>query len=173
MTSRHADKGKQPSAEHAGVLDRPESLPRSGAILGIDPGSRNLGIAVSDPDRRVASPLGRLRRRSLRVLVEDLRPIIRSRSVSALIVGLPRNLSGEEGPSAQSARALAGNLARALALPVALWDERLSTAAAERALLEDGVRRQRRSQLVDSVAAAYILQGALDRIAGAEDESRT
>ena len=150
------------------VLEGPEALPGSGAVLGIDPGARSLGIAVSDPDRRVASPLGRLRRGSLAELVAGLAPILESRRVDALVVGLPRTLAGGEGPSAQSARALARNLARELRLPVALWDERLSTAAAERALLADDVSRRRRAQLVDGVAAAFILQGALDRMAATE-----
>ena len=156
-----------PRLPGARVLEHPEELGGEGAVIGLDPGARNVGVAVSDPGRRVASPIGRIRRRSLRELADGLRPIVESRRAGAIIVGLPRNLSGTEGPSAQSARAMARNLAETLGLPVALWDERLSTAAAERVLLEDDVSRRRRAQLVDGVAAAFILQGALDRIAGA------
>ena len=150
----------------AEVLENPEELGGEGAVIGLDPGARSVGVAVSDPSRMVASPIGRIRRESLRGLADGLRKIIESRNAGAIIVGLPRNLSGAEGPSAQSARSIARNLAKTLGLPVALWDERLSTAAAERALLEDDVSRRRRSQLIDGVAAAFILQGALDRMSG-------
>ncbi len=157
-----------PAPSAVTVFERPEELGGAGAVIGIDPGSKRVGVAVSDPERRVASPIGFLRRKSLKALVDALRPIARSRRAGAIVVGLPRRLSGDDGPEAQSARALARNLSRELALPVALWDERLSTAAAERALLEDDVSRRRRGKLVDGVAAAYILQGALDRMAYAE-----
>ena len=155
------------------VLESPEEIPGTGVVIGIDPGARSVGVAVSDPERRVASPIGRIRRRTFRELADNLRPIIVSRRATAIIVGLPRLLSGKEGASAQSARAVARNLARELQLPVALWDERLSTAAAEKALLEDDVGRRRRRKLVDGVAAAFILQGALDRMSGADGKCRS
>ena len=161
-----------PRRARSTVLEHPEKLGGKGTIIGLDPGARNVGVAVSDPGRTVASPIGRIRRGSLRELADGLRPIIESRNADAIIVGLPRNLSGTEGPSAQSARAMARNLAETLGLPVALWDERLSTAAAERVLLEDDVSRRRRARLVDGVAAAFILQGALDRMSCADERDR-
>jgi len=146
------------------VADSPEDLPDAGPLLGIDPGRKTLGVAISDPERRVAIPLPEIRRGSLRALTAQLRPLVASRSVAALVVGLPRHLSGAEGRSAQSARALACNLSRELELPAALWDERLSTAAAERPTPIARKRRGRTARPMDSVAASFILQGALNRL---------
>lgn len=133
-------------------------------VLGIDPGEKHIGIALSDLSRTVASPLKTLPRGRFADLVASLRELAVAENVGAVVVGLPRNMDGSEGPAAQSARALAVNLERELGLPVALWDERLSTAAVTRALLEADVSRKRRGEVVDKMAAAYILQGALDRM---------
>ena len=133
-------------------------------LLGIDPGEKTLGLALSDISRTVATPLKAVRRGRLADLVALLRELTAAENVGALVVGLPRNMDGSEGPAAQSARALAANLERELGLPVSLWDERLSTAAVTRTLLEADTSRKRRAEVVDKLAAAYILQGALDRI---------
>ena len=133
-------------------------------LLGIDPGEKTLGLALSDISRAVATPLKAVRRGKLADLVASLRELAAAENVGAVVVGLPRNMDGSEGPAAQSARALAVNLERELGLPVALWDERLSTAAVTRTLLEADTSRKRRGAVVDKLAAAYILQGALDRI---------
>lgn len=154
------------SGSHAGLLmDSVDDLAGSGPLLGVDPGRRRVGVAVSDPQRRVATPLAVLERGRLRDLVAKLRALADSRGAVAVVVGDPLHLSGRAGPSAQSARALARSLAQELGLPVALWDERLSTAAVERQMAPAGGRGKRIRQDVDSHAAAYILQGALDRLA--------
>jgi len=133
-------------------------------LLGIDPGEKTLGLALSDPSRTVATPLRTLARTTLRATVEELTELARTENLGGIVVGLPVNMDGSEGPSAQSARALAANLERELRLPTALWDERLSTTAVTRTLLEADASRKRRTEVVDKMAAAYILQGALDRI---------
>lgn len=150
----------------AGLLvDSVDDLAGSGPLLGVDSGRKRVGVAVSDPQRRVATPLAVLKRGRLRDLVAELRALADSRGAVAIIVGDPLHLSGRAGPSAQSARALARSLAQELGMPVALWDERLSTAAVERQMDQTGGRGKRVRQEVDSHAAAYILQGALDRLA--------
>lgn len=140
-------------------------LPRGGALMGLDPGTRTIGVAVSDGLRMTATALTTIRRRKFAQDAEALAGIARERSIAAVVVGLPRNMDGSEGPRAQSARAFAGNIADRLGVPVALWDERLSTAAAERTLLEADASRRRRAEVIDSLAAQHILQGALDRLA--------
>lgn len=138
---------------------------RPGPLMGLDPGTKTIGVAVSDSLRMTATALETVRRTKFARDVERLAGIAVGRGVVGLVVGLPRNMDGSEGPRAQSARAFARNVAEALALPVALWDERLTTMAAERMLLEADSSRRRRSEVIDKVAAAYILQGALDRLA--------
>lgn len=140
-------------------------LPREGALLGLDLGEKTIGVALSDRRRSVATPLETLRRAKFTVDAERLLGIAAKREAAGLVLGLPLNLDGSEGPRAQSTRAFARNLARLTGLPIAFWDERLSTVAAERALIEADTSRARRRELIDHVAAAYILQGALDRLA--------
>nr|WP_184009881.1 Holliday junction resolvase RuvX [Rubricella aquisinus] len=135
-----------------------------GALAGIDLGTKTVGIAVSDGLRSVATPVETLRRGKFSKDSEDLRTLFGNRGVVGVVMGLPMNMDGSEGPRAQSARAYARNIARVLSLPVALWDERLSTVAAERALLDADMSRAKRAVLIDHVAASYILQGVLDRL---------
>lgn len=139
----------------------------AGPVAGLDLGTKTIGVAVSDGLRLVASPLKVIRRTKFGQDAAALATALASRGVAGLIVGLPRNMDGSEGPRAQSTRAFARNLAGHAAFaarPIAFWDERLSTVAAERALLEADTSRRRRAQVVDAVAAGYILQGALDRL---------
>lgn len=151
--------------EPAGCLaDSVMDLPGDGPLLGIDPGRRRVGVAVSDPQRRVAAPLAVLHRGRLGDLMDHLRSLAESRGVVAVVVGDPLHMSGQAGPSAQSARSLARSIAQHLGLPVALWDERLSTAAVERQMAPSGGHGKRMRKEVDSHAATYILQGALDRL---------
>ena len=134
------------------------------ALMGLDLGTKTIGVAVSDRLRGVASPLETIRRRKFTLDAARVLEIAAGREIGGMVLGLPRNMDGSEGPRAQSARAFARNLRGLTDLPLAFWDERLSTVAAERALLEADASRRRRAQIIDSVAAAYILQGALDRL---------
>ena len=133
-------------------------------LMGLDLGTKTIGVAVSDLSRTIATARTTLRRTKLSRDIEALRAMIAAEEVGGIVVGLPVNMDGSEGPRAQSARDTAANLAKALALPVALWDERWSTVAAERAMLDADLSRRKRARKVDQVAAAYILQGALDRL---------
>ena len=133
-------------------------------LMGLDLGTKTIGVAVSDLSRTIATARTTLRRTKLSRDIEALRALIEGEGVGGIVVGLPVNMDGSEGPRAQSARDTAANLARALALPVAFWDERWSTIAAERAMLDADLSRRKRARKVDQVAAAYILQGALDRL---------
>lgn len=143
----------------------PPLLPATAAIGGIDLGTKTIGVAVSDLGRRMASPLKLIERRKFTIDVELLMAALAERSAAALIVGLPLNMDGSEGPRAQATRAFVRNLLPKIELPVAFWDERLSTVAVTRTLLEADTSRKRRAELVDKMAAAFILQGALDRLA--------
>jgi len=140
-------------------------LPASGAVIGLDLGEKTVGLAVSDLRRSVATPLHTLRRVKFTLDAGAIMELVRNRSAVGVILGLPRNMDGSEGPRAQSTRAFARNLLALLPLPLCFWDERLSTVAAERALLEADTSRKRRREVIDAVAAGYILQGALDRLA--------
>lgn len=140
------------------------ALPRAGAIAGLDLGTKTIGVAVSDGLRQVASPLTVIRRTKFTADATALLQIAADRGLAGLVLGLPLNMDGTEGPRAQSTRAFARNLERLTPLPLAFWDERLSTVAAERALLETDTSRRRRAEVIDQVAAGYILQGALDRL---------
>ncbi len=133
--------------------------------MGLDLGTVTIGLAVSDTSRRVASPLRTLRRTKFTADAAEVLALATARAIGGLVIGLPRNMDGSEGPRAQATRAFARNLARLTPLPIAFWDERLSTVAAERALLEADTSRKRRAEVIDHVAAAYILQGLLDRLA--------
>ena len=147
------------------IEDLAAALPRTGALAGLDLGTKTIGVAVSDGLRRVASPLTVIRRAKFTLDAAALLKIAGDRGLAGLILGLPRNMDGTEGPRAQSTRAFARNLERMTPLPIAFWDERLSTVAAERALLEADTSRARRAQVIDHVAAGFILQGFLDRLA--------
>ncbi|MCV2889597.1 Holliday junction resolvase RuvX [Ruegeria aquimaris] len=146
------------------IRDFAAALPAFGALAGLDLGDRTIGVAVSDTMRGVASPLETIRRRKFSLDAADLLTIVQKRQIAGLVLGLPRNMDGSEGPRCQSTRAFARNLSRLTELPITFWDERLSTVAAEKALLEADTTRKRRSEVIDHVAAGYILQGALDRL---------
>lgn len=135
-------------------------------LLGLDLGTKTIGLALSDIGWMIASPLETIRRKKFSLDAEKLANICTEHAVAALILGLPRNLDGSEGPRAQSTRAFARNLSRLHPQPILLWDERLTTAAAERVLLEADTSRARRAEVVDKLAATLILQGALDRFRG-------
>jgi len=140
------------------------SLPPNRAICGLDLGDKTIGVAVSDLRRMVATPSETIRRVKFTEDAARLLDILRQREVHGIILGLPLNMDGTTGPRVQSTQAFARNLARLTDLPIAFWDERLSTVAAERALLEADTSRKRRKEVIDAVAAGYILQGALDRM---------
>ncbi len=127
-------------------------------------GEKTIGVALSDTLRTIASPRETLRRGKFSADAAALERIIAEEGIGGLVVGLPLNMDGSSGPAAQSARAFARNFAARATLPILLWDERLSTAAVTRTLIEADASRARRSELVDKMAAAYILQGALDRL---------
>lgn len=134
------------------------------ALAGLDLGEKTIGVAVSDSSLSVATPLETIRRKKFGVDAARLLDIAGARDLGGLVLGLPRNMDGSEGPRCQSTRAFARNLTTLTNLPITFWDERLSTVAAERALLEADTSRKRRAEVIDHVAAGYILQGALDRI---------
>lgn len=137
-----------------------------GPLMGVDLGTRTIGLAVCDAGRRIATPLTVIRRTRFAADAAELVRQIAANGSVALVVGLPINMDGSEGPRAQATRAFIRNLGGVTDLPVAVWDERLSTAAVTRTLLEADASRQRRAAVVDKMAAAYILQGAIDRLAG-------
>lgn len=134
------------------------------ALMGLDLGEKTVGVAVSDRMRGVASPLETVRRKKFTLDSARLMEIVTDREIGGILLGLPKNMDGTEGPRCQSTRAFARNLSRLTELPIGFWDERLSTVAAEKALLEADTTRKRRGQVIDHVAAGYILQGALDRL---------
>jgi len=139
-------------------------LPRGAPLLGLDIGERTIGVAASDVGWMVASALETIARGRVKADAESLARLARSRGAGGLVIGLPLNMDGSEGPRCQSVRQVAANLDAVLGLPYAFWDERLSTVAVERALIEADTSRARRGQVIDKLAAAYILQGALDRL---------
>lgn len=147
------------------LLDLPAACPPDTPWMGLDLGEKTIGVAVSDATRMIASPLELIRKSKFTHEAEQLFKLMDHRKVSALVVGLPVNMDGTEGPRAQSCRAFARNLERLRPVNVAFWDERLSTSAVERFLIEDlDLNRKRRAGVVDRTAAAWILQGALDRV---------
>jgi putative Holliday junction resolvase len=145
--------------------DLARSLPPTGALMGLDLGTKTIGLAVSDLGRRIASPLAVIARKKFSSDANALLAYIEAHQPVALVLGLPVNMDGSEGPRAQATRAFARNISEKVDVPIAFWDERLSTAAVTRTLLEADTSRKRRGELVDKMAAAYILQGALDRLA--------
>ncbi|MFQ5535058.1 MAG: Holliday junction resolvase RuvX [Sphingomonadales bacterium] len=134
-------------------------------LLGLDPGAKTIGLALSDVTLTIASPLQTIRRTKFGQDAERLIALIKEHNVGGLVIGLPVNMDGSEGPRCQSARQFATNLLTKIELPIAFWDERLSTVAVTRTLLEADASRKRRGEVVDKMAASYILQGALDRLA--------
>ena len=140
------------------------ALPQIGALAGLDLGTVTIGVAVSDGFRSVATPIETIRRKKFGVDSDALLKITSARDIQGIVLGLPFNMDGTEGPRCQATRAFARNLAQKTDLPIGFWDERLSTVAAERALLEADTSRRRRAEVIDHVAASYILQGALDRL---------
>ena len=140
------------------------ALPERGAVCGLDLGTVTIGVAVSDTYRQIATPLLTIKRKKFSQDAQELEALIVKRSIVGIVLGLPVNMDGSEGPRAQSTRAFARNFARIHDLPIGFWDERLSTVAAERALLEADTSRKRRGDVIDHVAAGFILQGLLDRL---------
>src|SRR5271169_4648333 len=149
------------------LADTAALLPERGALIGLDLGAKTIGVAVCDPDRRVATPVETIMRKRFALDAERILALAAERRAAGVVLGLPINMDGSEGPRAQSTRAFARNLAKLTELPIALWDERLSTAAVERALIAANASRAKRKVVIDAHAAAYILQGALDRLAHA------
>ena len=148
----------------AGIEDFAAALPPNRAIAGLDLGDKTIGVALSDLRRQVATPLEVIRREKFTIDAGRLLALLEARGAAGIVLGLPLNMDGSTGPRVQATQAFARNLSRLTALPICYWDERLSTVAAERALLEADTSRKRRKEVIDQVAAGYILQGALDRI---------
>ena len=140
------------------------ALPPYRALAGLDLGTKTIGVAVSDGMRTVATPLETIKRRKFGQDAEALVALLTARDICGVVLGLPRNMDGSEGPRSQSTRAFARNFQARWDHPITFWDERLSTVAAEKALLEADTTRKRRAEVIDHVAASYILQGALDRL---------
>ena len=148
------------------ISELPEVLPTSARLLGLDLGSKSIGLAISDSLFQIASPLETIHRRKFTVDATALKQVIDKRDIGGLILGLPRNMDGSEGRRCQSTRQFAANLLKKFDIPIAFWDERLSTVAVERILIDEAdLSRQKRSNVIDKMAASYILQGALDRLA--------
>lgn len=147
------------------LLDLPAALGANIPLIGLDLGEKTIGVAVSDTSRTIASPLDLIRKTRFTNDVNALFELMESRGAAGIVIGLPVNMDGSEGPRCQSSRAFARNLLRLRDIPIAFWDERLSSAAVNRVLIGEGdVTRARRADLVDKLAAAWILQGALDRL---------
>jgi putative Holliday junction resolvase len=140
-----------------------DATPESGRLIGIDAGTKTLGLALSDVRRMIASPLETIRRTKFKADAERLLSLVAEHNVIGLVLGLPLNLDGSEGPRAQATRALARNLNKLSPLPILLWDERLTTAEAQRMLIDADQTRKRRAEVIDKLAATIILQSALDR----------
>ena len=141
------------------------ALPPTGKLLGLDLGTRTIGVAVSDAMRYSATPLETIARTKFTADAARIADLVRENGVAGIVLGLPLNMDGSEGPRAQSTRAFARNLSRTIDVPIAFWDERLSTSAVNRMMIaEANMRRDRRAAVVDKLAASYILQGALERL---------
>ena len=146
------------------LADLAPLLSPRGALIGLDLGTKTIGVATSDPDRRLATGVETIARKTFSADAKRLMELAAERKAAGYVLGLPINMDGSEGPRAQATRAFARNLARLTELPIGLWDERLSTAAVERDLIAADVSRKKRAAVIDQHAAAYILQGALDRL---------
>ncbi len=149
------------------LIDAAALLPPRGGLIGLDLGTKTIGVATSDPDRRLATAVETIARKAFSADAARILALAAERKAAGLVLGLPVNMDGSEGPRAQSTRAFARNLTRLTELPIALWDERLSTAAVERDLIAADASRARRKAVIDQHAAVFILQGALDRLAHA------
>jgi putative holliday junction resolvase len=149
----------------ATVEDFLSALPPNRAIAGLDLGDKTIGVALSDLRRQVATPIEVIRREKFTLDAGKLLALLETRGAFGIVLGLPLNMDGSSGPRVQATQAFARNLEKLTTLPICYWDERLSTVAAERALLEADTSRKRRKEVIDQVAAGYILQGALDRMA--------
>jgi putative holliday junction resolvase len=147
------------------LIEATPLLPPRGALIGLDLGTKTIGVAASDPDRRVAAPVETVARKRFTDDAQRLIALAAERRAVGFVLGLPINMDGSEGARAQSTRAFARSFSKLTELPIALWDERLSTAAVERALIAADASRAKRKAVIDQHAAAYILQGALDRLA--------
>lgn len=147
------------------LVDAAAHWPERGALIGLDLGTKTIGVAVSDPDRRLATGVETISRKAFKQDAARLLAIATERKAVGFVLGLPINMDGSEGPRAQSTRAFARNLAGLTVLPIGFWDERLSTAAVERELIGMDVSRAKRAEVIDEHAAIFILQGALDRLA--------
>lgn len=154
-----------PSGPEIPIEALAEKLPKGTRLAGLDLGTKTIGVALSDLGLRIATPFTTIRRSKFGKDAEALLRLCATEKIGGLVLGLPVNMNGTEGPRAQATRAFLRNLAPLTPLPIALWDERLSTAAAERAMLEADLSRRKRAEKVDAMAAAFILQGALDRLA--------
>src|SRR4051812_43798177 len=146
------------------LIEATAHWPERGALVGLDLGTKTIGVAVSDPDRRLATGVGTIQRKTFTSDAAGLKAIAAERGAVGFVLGLPVNMDASEGPRAQSTRAFARNFSRLTDLAIALWDERLSPAAVERELIGMDMRRARRAEVIDEHAAIYILQGALDRL---------
>jgi putative Holliday junction resolvase len=153
-------------AEHLSVQQLAALLQPKGALMGLDLGTKTIGLAISDIGRQIASPLRTMARTKFTADAKALLAEAVTHQAAALVLGLPLNMDGSEGPRVQATRAFARSLATLTELPILFWDERLSTAAVTRTLIAADTSRQRRDEVVDKMAAAYILQGVLDRLAG-------
>ena len=149
--------------------DLAAQLPAKARLIGVDLGTKTIGLALSDVERRIGTPLLTIERKKFTADAQQLRAEIARHQAFALVVGLPLNMDGGEGPRVQATKAFLRNFGRLDATPFVFWDERLSTAAVQRSLIEQDVSRARRAAVVDKMAAAYILQGALDRLAAIRD----
>jgi putative holliday junction resolvase len=147
------------------LADAAAHLPPRGALIGLDLGTKTIGVAASDPDRKLATGVETIARKTFSTDAKRLLALAAERNAVGFVLGLPLNMDGSEGPRAQSTRAFARNLGKLTELPIALWDERLSTVAVERDLIAADVSRKKRAAVIDQHAAAFILQGALDRLA--------
>jgi putative holliday junction resolvase len=145
-------------------------LPPKGGLMGLDPGTKIIGVAATDPGRVIASPIEGIKRTKMAADAARILELFDARNCVGMIIGLPRNMNGTEGPSAQRARAFARNMLAVRDMPLLMWDERMSTAAVTRGMIEADTSRARRAEIVDQLAAAYVLQGLTDRLQ--EDAAR-
>lgn len=146
------------------IADFKQNLPDRGRLLGFDLGEKTLGIALSDIDRMIASPLETLVKDKFSKLLEEIKDIIQKHKIQGIVIGLPMNMNGSEGPRCESVRQFAKNIEPSIDLPLLFWDERLSTMAVSRIMIEADLTRKRQKQVVDKMAASYILQGTLDAL---------
>jgi putative holliday junction resolvase len=159
------------TGEKLEIADLAPQLGPSQRLMGIDLGTKTIGLAVSDVERRLASPLLTIRRTKFSTDAAQLLEQAEKFAIAAFVIGLPLNMDGSEGPRVQATRAFIRNCAALTPLPFIFWDERLSTAAVTRSLIEQDLSRAKRAEVVDRMAAAYILQGALDRLNNLKSEN--